>query len=91
MNNQYSKNKAKERDKINYINSNLKSQNNKINNCFNRIKNIDIDSKNYNFKNSKRPMLKRSINSFIEYNKKINMNNEIKSSKKFPNYTYTLY
>ena len=91
MNNQYSKNKAKERDKINYINSNLKSQNNKINNCFNRIKNIDIDSKNYNFKNSKSPMLKRSINSFIEYNKKINMNNEIKSSKKFPNYTYTLY
>ena len=36
-------------------------------------------------------MLKRSINSFIEYNKKIDMNNEIKSSKKFPNYTYTLY
>ena len=91
MNNQNSENKAKERNKINYINSKLKSQNNKINNYFNRIKNIDIDSKNYNFKNSKSPMLKRSINSFIEYNKKIDMNNEIKSSKKFPNYTYTLY
>ena len=73
-NNEITKTELNERKKL-YSNNNRLKQ--KMDNLYFKIKNLEIDNINYKSKLFKRNMIKKNINSFTEYNQKMEMNNEV--------------